>query len=91
MFDPLKTIPGHMVGRLVTFHCNFRLAYNPGEISYDSHVIYGDVGIIVDVAMSRKKWLHRYTEQSVWYKVQLSDRVGWFDSEAISWRSSSHE
>lgn len=53
----------------------------------DGIVVYpGDVGIIVDSIVIRRKWFPRTTEPTIWYRVQVAAGTGWFDSEAGAWK-----
>lgn len=84
----IKTLPDEMTGRLVVFYCNFKLSPEPGDNGVGEPILYGDVGIIIDVTLSRKKCLNKYSEYTVWYKVQSSEnRIGWYDSESIEWKA----
>ena len=83
------------LGRLVTFELVSRLAAEPWARSDGLVVTPGDVGIIVDIELSTPELAplesrgvaHSYFQEPMfWYRVQMSEGSGWFNTEASDWK-----
>ena len=83
----IKTVTDGLIGRLVCIKgIAIKLCAMPGDLETKQIMCSGDVGIIIDVALSRRKWMISYAEPTIWYRVRTSDGIGWFDSESCDWK-----
>jgi hypothetical protein len=76
-----KRVPQSLIGKIIKVDLYTRLAKVAGGRSDGAVLTPNDVCIILGAEMAMNEWVMIYTVPSLWLRVLIGDRLGWFDAE----------